>query len=130
MADLPAGRELDIEIAEKIMEWERGKRWGNGNGEWIIDGKPYIKHFISWELTPRYSTSIEAAWQVLEKLREQGFAFAVQWMGRREPQQLPQNGKWIVVIEGHERDAIQAPTAPLAICRASLAAMERKDETV
>lgn len=61
-------RQLDALVAERVMGWVRGHRWGNGNGEWIIDGELYEKHRISWDRTPRYSTGIAAAMQVEDRI--------------------------------------------------------------
>jgi hypothetical protein len=66
-----SGRELNFAIAERVMGWERGKRYGNGNGEWIIpDWKQVLP--LTWSRTPQFCESIEAAMQIVEKLRERG----------------------------------------------------------
>lgn len=64
---------------------------------------------------PRYSANIEAAWQVVEKLRD-GLRF--------ELRRRPDGGYWVSF--GEEMTA-EADTAPLAICRAALRAADHKD---
>lgn len=66
-----AGRALDYAVAEQVFGWKRGKRWGNGNGEWIFpQGETYFRN--DWDGTPNYSTDIAAAWSVVEKLAKNG----------------------------------------------------------
>lgn len=71
------GRELDALVAEKVMGLECG----------IISGKPKVKgsncgtygctrHWID---TPNYSTDIAAAWELVEKMKSEGFTFAVEY---------------------------------------------------
>ena len=122
---LPAGRELDALVAEKVMGWVRGRRYGNGNGEWIIDGKTSVSR--TWDSTPSYSTSIAAAWEVVEKMRN--------------TKEAPDETYWVLTDcagSGWRAEILQvltendAPhqvaygvgdTLPLAICLAALAAL-------
>jgi hypothetical protein len=61
MSDLPAGRELDALVAEKVMGWK------------LLP----IVHFVVTDIgeevpCPRFSADIAAAWQVVEKLAALG----------------------------------------------------------
>ena len=115
MSERKAGRELDAEIAEKVMGQKMVTDAGNRVG------------------FPHYSTSIADAWRVVERMRERGWhvrvdatdAFAVRDAGIASNtctmhENLPDGG---YVIQ-------QADTAPLAICLAALAATspDRGDE--
>lgn len=67
MSDLPAGRELDALIAEKVM------------GLRIEHREPYWTHSDPHQLPiPTYSTSIADAWEVVEKLRSDDFNATVE----------------------------------------------------
>jgi len=68
---LEAGREMDALVAERVMGWTLGRRYANGNGEW--QGHPH-GGTLTWDQTPRYSTDIRAAWEVVEKMRADGYA--------------------------------------------------------
>ncbi len=96
---MKAGRELDVLIAEKVM--------GEKN-----DGNLHL-----W--VPRYSISIEAAWDVVEKFR--GWRFEL--IALREPAKNDWS-QFMVTLSGPIDVAIvgTADTAPLAICIAALRA--------
>lgn len=101
-----AGRELDAQIAMKVMGWQpinpmhlmidAGYRWLDANGL-------YVKGAI-----PPYSTDIAAAWQVVGQCSW--------WF---ELILNPATG-WLCKWGDYEGRAM---TAPLAICRAALAAV-------
>lgn len=59
---------LNMDIAEKVLGWKRGQRFGNGNGQWIVDGKegPY------WSATPRFSSDMNAAMRMEDRIAELG----------------------------------------------------------
>jgi hypothetical protein len=100
--DLPAGRALDAEIAEKVMGYD-----------------------ISFSPLPHYSTDIAAAWLVVEQMREMGYwpkvSYLVDW---------DTVAKWHVDFLVSPNTAYQtADTAPLAICRAALACVASQHPT-
>ena len=112
---LPAGQELDILIAERVMGWERlperpnrqrgfateeyqNLRWRLPNGEVTLD----LDYF---------STDISEAWQVVEKLYLHVGPFGDYWYASDVH-------NW-----NDARIIVHAFTAPLAICRASLKAV-------
>ena len=109
---LTAGRELDALVAEKVMGLERvgylykyreyTESPGHGN--------------MSEKDIPPYSTSIAAAWEVVEKLAYEGkAAFALEFL-KYEPK------TWVAEFGIGVFDEGKADTAPLAICRAALKA--------
>ncbi len=110
-------RELDVAVAVEVMGWKRGEPWGNGNGPWIINGK--VDDFVSWNTTPRYSTDIAAAWEVLAKFPsvEQRIECVLIW--RDDERQAG----WYCRIGEHHNAPAYAATAPRAICLAALAAV-------
>jgi len=76
--NMPAGREMDALVAEKVMEWQRIRNWhgqpiadgwvGFWDGEWIV----WIERPLSDEEDQskpwQPSTDIAAAWKVVEKV--------------------------------------------------------------
>lgn len=92
--NVPAGRELDVLVAEQVMGFVRVTddtsdynhvRHGNevllppgatlhSLREWLPrKGQIPFGYFV----TQRYSTDIAAAWRVVERLRDQGYRFAL-----------------------------------------------------
>lgn len=129
--NMPAGREMDALIAEKVM----GKRVFCANeelggivsgsivrqGVWQMceDGAMYDDRTVYAESIPHYSEGIAAAWEVVEKMQ------TIDAERPTEILRLPSvDNKWRVrfttqIFPGW------GDTAPLAICRAALlAAME------
>jgi hypothetical protein len=117
---MEAGPELDVLIAEKVMGWklspkktdgvrEFGSAWLDENGavtRFQEDRRPPY----DWDMKPfSPSTDIDAAWEVVEKLKLS---------------LVPTNKGWIV-SQHHlfEGPFGEGETAPLAICRAALAAI-------
>lgn len=133
--ELPAGRELDALIAEKVMGLEVIKSGAECSmftpgARWVPGGEYYeLPVLLAVEsgtdpadvndpYLAAYTTDIAAAWRVVEKLRAQGVyldvrsesaAYGVSGFDRSKNQ----------IIASH-----RTPTAPLAICRAALAAVE------
>ena len=106
---LEAGRELDALVAQAVFNEEvRQKRAVHD-----IDNL-----YISGELPlPQYSTDISAAWQVVEKIKHTLFI-------------IRQDDAWFIGSSDklyHDNMNIisEAPTAPLAICRAALKAVSQ-----
>ena len=104
-----SGRELDVAIAKRVMETPlRG------------DGTPWPGNVLP------YSSSIEAAMQVVEKFKEENVVLAL----------LPSERRWRVSITPvdfeperscgckNSRAIYYSQSLPYAICRAALAAIE------
>lgn len=101
-------RQLDALVAEKVMGQSVGSDCDHSYGTCLC--------------FPCYSADISAAWQVLEKLRERFEAVAVVSDAQTGPGADPSKG-WVCF---GQRPHFQADgvTAPEAICRAALQAVE------
>jgi len=117
---LPAGRELDALVAERVMGWSNISRGADGDDAygWNASLSGHVPPHGRIQI-PKYSTNIAAAWEVVEKrLSTDGhFAFwpsvagfSVAYHGIRTWDSEPVWEVW-------------AETAPLAICRAALRAV-------
>jgi hypothetical protein len=121
--ELPAGRELDALVAEKVMGWVevRKQSIANAMGQHVMDdyvGQPSIG-VTPPVLVPRYSLMIQEAWKVADHLRNRSqFVAVISGMGPQGVQ------PWICKIN---RDGgfleERADTAPVAICLAALKAV-------
>jgi hypothetical protein len=135
---MEAGREMDALVA-KLMGWmyfhkihyceDSWYEWceychaGNENS-----GKPLNRSGDDEKIAgecdtpPPYSTSISAAWEVVEKTWELGF------YGEIGQQDI--KGTWQTIFISKEDRGMYhgalAPTAPLAICRAALKSVGEK----
>jgi hypothetical protein len=128
--NMPAGREMDALVAEKVMIVEFTKH--NYKAHDVLSNTIEERTYYSTSFAPlpHYSTDIAAAWQVVEKLMEMGDVFIENW----------QDGEWFVacdpLMNKPRRNAASCDgkktgkeSAPLAICRAALlAVMEDKDD--
>lgn len=134
MSDLPAGRELDALIAERVMGWKVIET-DDCNGEdnfWLSkDGQhPFEGEYGDDLELPAYSTSIADAWKVVEKMRAaRTWDFSVSWHQGYDTA-FGVDG-WECEINGwddtrYERVATSdiQKTAPHAICLAALRASE------
>ena len=123
MSGHEAGRELDALVAEKVMGWTRGLRYGNGNGEWIEPGRENDAHKRTWDTTPCFSTDIAAAWQVVERMEADGWGHKHLFHspGAEDPGYY-----WTFMKPGkgiRSMSESHAETLPLAICLAALKAV-------
>ena len=112
MSERQAGRELDAEIAEKVMGCRVVRQ--SGNSPWLVETPAGIWGRV--EQVP-YSTDIAAAWQVVEKYRVLDHHFNV---GVNMGFDGKAHGYWAICANG---PTAHADTAPLAICLAALAAV-------
>lgn len=120
--EMPAGREMDALVAEKVMGWKR---------EWVTNSATLMRRevfcppgVIGWissgekdgipNEVPYYSTSISAAWEVVEKMEADG-------VGCKLSNYAP---GWRAEFYKNEGDA-GADTAALAICRSALRAVSK-----
>jgi hypothetical protein len=121
---MPAGREMDVLIAEKVMKYKPGTFGVDApvksqHGDWIVRPVPF------------YSTDIAAAWEVVNKIHtmvdghsgllddDQNYLTLVggDWAATfgvvfDDDEWYDHLGEWPL--------AAKAETAPLAICRAAL----------
>lgn len=122
MSELPAGRELDALVAEKVMGWHRtsdslgNERWADANGR----QHRYVNRVEHGGEPAMFwcpSLSIAAAWEVVEKLWRNGSTIVEALDG-----DLGGRGFW-VSFDGTVGKSAFAISAPLAICRAALKAV-------
>jgi hypothetical protein len=135
VSTLPAGRELDALVAERVMGmvWRhsdsppagfRSPRMYDTPWRWLIpsdnaypratgDEKPYLENI------PHYSTDIAAAFQVVEKLRADDYQVIVVCEPVGEKRQFSCE---IARLSDRGSDVETGDTAPLAICHAALRA--------
>jgi hypothetical protein len=117
----PAGRELDAAVASAVMGWKdvRFQPIANAMGERVMDdyaGLPPEGNGLP-RLVPRYGTMIQAAWEILEKLRRD-CAFAALISGKG-PTGAPQ--PWVCKVNregGFIEERADLPGT--AVCRAAL----------
>lgn len=109
---LPAGRELDAIVAEKVMGWCRGSE--ASSGEWQ-------RHDGMLAELPKFSTDIAAAWQVVEKLRPDDIFLTISALPDGDYECAAQNeiGETLKLADSA---CVKAGSAPLVICRAALLA--------
>lgn len=126
-------RELDYRVAQHVFGWrvEEGKpephhagrliAWPPDDGgkssslEWGRGGKPLTESFPLYGVRsdlPRYSRSIAAAWDVVERLREEG----------EQVQVVSGSTALVVVFTGHvpATSRVSQDSVPLLICLAAL----------
>lgn len=102
---LEAGRELDSLVAEKVMKVPFRRR-----GIWH---KNPIR-------CPHYSTDIAAAWAAVEKLGPPEWVTLI----------YSKTDKYWECSLNSDAEFSTAPTAPLAICRAALAAVQSASTSI
>ena len=136
---MKAGRELDALVAERVMGWHREvdatydyDHVQHGNevllppGETLYSLREMLprKGIIpfAYFVSERYSTEVAAAWRVVQRMRLLGYRATVQtWV----------NSADVIVLFYKPEDTynpdrhvgVTDDTAPLAICRAALAAL-------
>jgi hypothetical protein len=118
---MEAGRELDALVAEKVMGVNTDRFI------WKRYGKPDSIQNEDYGGPRHYSTDIDAAWQVVEKLEQHPdeILFSCSRKGGKELVWEMRFRK----CRGNQHDYIaSAPTAPLAICRAALLTLGGSDE--
>lgn len=116
-----ASRELDALIAEKVMDWTWRTYWRPEEARALFP-PPCEGSYAMGDAYPEYSTDIAAAWLVVEKLESGGYCVHVE----NFPPSTPAAYRWRAHVETAELSIGygDADSAPLAICRAALAAME------
>jgi hypothetical protein len=104
---------IDRRVATEVMGWrvEKGTYWTQS-----------AEGGNTWRVIPPFSTNIAAAWLVVERMRELGWAFALY-----DPAFDVDQAKELVRCDwkkGHESWMFMADSAPAAICAAALAAVK------
>jgi hypothetical protein len=137
VSDLQAGPEIDAEIARRVFGLDTEMRSCHRKN---CCGNSYLYSYeaewLGWVRTSQYSADIAAAWLVVEKMREMGIVFAI--LPHKDVHAIPgQQYSWLVQSHDPESQAFYGwrkdqpyayatdHSAPLAICRAALAAVTR-----
>lgn len=117
---MKAGRELDALIAEKVM----GLPEPDLKGHTIVPLPDSVRS-EAWSKIPEYSTNIADAWLVVEKLKDKDlhFVFGTVVFDNLGGNRLTKNYGAFFGALGERIEQIEAETAPLAICLASLKAI-------
>lgn len=123
--ELKPGPELDALIAEKVMglslfQRERKSSSGVRWKERLIDD-PWKRRPI-----PAYSTSISAAWEVVEKLFIDGWKMELEASAFLGEDRGGAGVRFSCRSQVRGRHSASAPTAPMAICLAALRVVESK----
>ena len=100
-------RRIDVEVAEKLMEWKLVN-----DCLWVNSAQQIVSNNYAW--AP--SSSMDCAWAVVKRLQERG----VEVLVNAYPGELAH--RYSVSVPGTSIDA-QAPSASLAICQAALEAI-------
>jgi hypothetical protein len=130
--ELEAGPALDAEIARRVFgkqPCDQWHLWHAAMGSWTTnDGHDAQAHNCYPSQCPvQYSQLIQAAWLVVEKMREQGVSIMI-------TSPFTTEDRWVVEVWIKDDDddvtnlgEVAADTAPLAICRAAWVAIERSE---
>lgn len=119
-------RQLDAEVAEKVMGWRRYAEAVHPTDNRTINGVLYCRpeypaHNFGGALNvvPDYSTDIAAAMAVADKMVEKGHVFIIKGDGLRTGDHNP---RWTILCDNTPR--IDGHDLPEAICRAALVASQ------
>jgi hypothetical protein len=117
--EMEAGRALDVTVLVEVFGFPRKKvfspEWTD-DAHFIPSGKPRRTHMIDARPVPWFSTSIAAAWDVVEEAARRGMPATVVVAMGLDGNPDGWNATWAGM-------GAHAGTAPLAICRAALAAV-------
>jgi hypothetical protein len=119
--NMPAGRELNILIAENVMGWKHSRVIPNSDiitgGDLILWTKPDNVIITIYDL-PDYSNDIASAWLVLEHM---GNTYG--WKPHNGVMIMRENDNWYVELPQPNWECAEAASPALAICRATLLAV-------
>ena len=111
---IEAGRELDAEVAERVMGLRTRPRSWSKEGPCLQEapGKP-------WRIIPHYSTSVADAWEVVEKIRSASKLSVIVEASTNPTEYIcavgaHHRGQWIETVRA------VSESAPAAICAAAL----------
>ncbi len=121
--------EINNQVAEKVMESVVCDNWSLlhvARGEWIRRDKS-CGHDVCHpaECVPHFSTNMNAAWQVVEKMRENGYDFEPVWLNGRPF--MASFSKFDVVNVEWLTAKCTDKSVPMAICLAALEEMNTKE---
>lgn len=116
---MDAGRELDALIALQVFGYTLDYEFADTMGAPCV--RELRDQYDEWGMLPHYSTDMSDAWLVVAKLREREWFFDI---GDKpsDLDNLKSPRVWNAFVDRTTRGP-DADTAPLAICRAALAAL-------
>ncbi len=127
---LEAGRELDALVAEKVMGLDVRSTHSDYDPTFtsreVVAGHEALMRLTSGDpkyFLPHYSTNMEAAWPVVEKLHEQGHAVSVATYSLYGCSVSEYRWQCVMAMGVRQVAHEVAPTAPYAICLAALKAV-------
>ncbi len=114
---MKSGKELDALIAQKVLGWKSLKRrWSNGAHSGVLDYWVDENGTEMGSVLPKFSSDIEAAWEIVEVL--ECVQFTLNWR---------QNWEWeahFAILDPKTQDPDiyegTGESAPLAICLCAL----------
>lgn len=133
---MTAGREMDARVAEKVMGIRVDREFRSAPISRVLKESGDFKALaVPFDYVKPYSTDIAAAWQVLEKISSNMAAFGLSYCYGFAVELNKDDNLYTAGFRESDRDKgdvwekeATAPTAPLAICAAALAAVgEGKD---
>lgn len=110
-------RELNDEIAERVMGWKRVEGVNSALGSFMYQ-EPGVAHLVWPASVPDYSTDISAAMQVVTAMIERGY----------DVDMHTESGGWMVGMSKMEAEQLLAGiesdnSLPIAICKCALSAV-------
>jgi hypothetical protein len=126
---MEAGREMDALVAKKVMGLD--PRFPERMNIYRPENSPVkfpVYRHVEMDNIPPYSTSIAAAWEVVEKMRGNEFHWAIhsRILFMSDTKNLPRAAFWRYLNGYADRQGIaEAEEVPLAVCRAALKAVMR-----
>jgi hypothetical protein len=130
-------REIDALVAERVLGFRREGRILYSTDKAFRNVFGYVVDLTSedtrtWnscnypDILPHYSTRIEDAWDVLDKLHSRGFGWCIE-----QAPSMTEATCWLVsesvgpgihAVEKHAKASVTAASSPMAICLAALRA--------
>lgn len=139
--NMPAGRDIDELVAEKVMGWDHNHKINECEDRWYsyCEYCGYSPRFEEvrpgeCDTPPRYSMYIDYAWEVVKKLKSQGWSCSIVWDNLNEAPDDIVKYEWHVGFDFYTDDIADfkysdadSDSVELAICQAALmAVMEAK----
>ncbi len=122
--ELQAGREMDASVSRVVFgrEVEAHARWV------YVCNRPHHQetdlYFVgTLDMLPRYSTDIREAWTVFDHLVEIGLQVLLS-RDPGDPYEVEVCTTETLYEQGYRGCVVTDPSAPLAICRAAIKALE------
>lgn len=117
-----AGRELDYRIAVEVLGWQRRDTFADKDSKF-----PVVRFYAPGRrgevYASKFSTEIEAAWQVVEHMRAQSYVMELS-TGSGFYNVLFYRGPAMLASAYRKIPRTLGTTAPLAICLAALEVMQ------